>query len=105
MVNAKTCLSCFSVCFVILLIVGLSLFGASFKVIDYNQAALRKNKFSVQIDQTSIYFSGRYIFLSLSAISPHIPVISLVLQVTSSYTIQPGRQLFFLKDQRVSDII
>ncbi len=60
MVNATACLGCFSVCFIVLLGVGVGLFAASFGIVNYNQAALHKNKFSVQIDSTSIYYSGRY---------------------------------------------
>ena len=58
----NTCLGCFTCCFVVILIVGVSLFGASFKVIDFNEAGLKKNKFSVKIESDKIYFSGRYEF-------------------------------------------
>lgn len=60
MVNATACLGCFTACFCIILIVSLSLFGASFKIVEFNQVALKKNKFSLSIDSANIYFSGRY---------------------------------------------
>ena len=94
MVNATACLGCFSFCFFVILAVGLGLFGASFAVVDYNQAALKKNKFSVKIDSTNIYMAGRYPSYQAQQ-SHYLLVISSVLQDLSLNTIQHGRPLSF----------
>ena len=52
---------CYSVCFVILMIVGLSLFGVSFAIIDLNNVAIQKNKYTISLESDKIYKPGRFL--------------------------------------------
>ena len=52
-------LACYTVAFVIILAIGLGLFGSSFAVVNLNTAALLKNKFTLTLDSNTVYEPGR----------------------------------------------
>jgi len=53
---------CYSICFVILMIVGLSLFGVSFAIIELNSVGILKNKYTISLESDKIYKPGRFLF-------------------------------------------
>ena len=57
--SRETAFIVFTVIYFIIIIVGVSLFGSSFSIVDINRVALFRNKFSVQIEQGKVYMSGR----------------------------------------------
>lgn len=55
----KNWATCYSICFVILMIVGLSLFGVSFSIIELNNVGILKNKYTISLESDKIYMPGR----------------------------------------------
>ena len=45
----------------VIVIISISLFGSSFAVLELNKVGIKKDKFSVKIDETSVYRPGRLI--------------------------------------------
>lgn len=56
----KNCGVCYSICFIILMTVGLSLFGVSFSIIELNSAGILKNKYTISLESDKIYKPGRF---------------------------------------------
>ena len=91
MVSVGGCLTCFTIAYLILVIVGAALFGASFAVIDFNRAGLQKNKFTISIDSSQIYQSGRYTHSHLLRHQLHKIDTFVALPEHLLHMIQPGR--------------
>lgn len=53
------CQTCFSISFCVVLIVGIILFSLSFKIVDINNYALKRNSYNKDIDEKTVFKSGR----------------------------------------------
>lgn len=57
---AAFCTTCFTISFFVILAISLILFSLSFKVLDLNHYALKRNTYNRNVDKSIVYKPGRY---------------------------------------------